>query len=93
MPALVRGRILAANGRTIQGWTTLVDFRSTIPSASVFDEVWADGVMQNHVRAPGRYRLVLARDLSPGRYVVEVAVRDTRGNADRAGFRLDVSDR
>ena len=47
-----------AKGRTIQGWTTLVDFRFTIPSASVFDEVWADGVMQNHVRAPGRYRLV-----------------------------------
>ena len=93
MPALVRGRILDAKGRTIQGWATLVDFRSTIPSASVFDEVWADGVMQNHVRAPGRYRLVLARDLPPGRYVVEVAVRDTRGNADRAHFRLDVSDR
>ena len=93
MPALVRGRILDAKGSTIQGWATLVDFRSTIPSASVFDEVWADGVMQNHVRAPGRYRLVLARDLPPGRYVVEVAVRDTRGNADRARFRLDVSDR
>ena len=93
MPALVRGRILDAKGSTIQGWATLVDFRSMIPSASVFDEVWADGVMQNHVRAPGRYGLVLARDLPPGRYVVEVAVRDTRGNADRAGFRLDVSDR
>jgi hypothetical protein len=93
MPALVRGRIHDAQGRSIQGWTTLVDFRSTIPSASVFDEVWADGVMQNHVRAPGRYRLVLARDLPPGRYVIEVAVRDTRGNAGRARFRLAVSDR
>jgi Peptidase family M23 len=93
MPALVRGRIRDAKGHTIQGWATLVDFRFTIPSASVFDEVWADGVMQNHVRAPGRYRLVLARNLPPGRYVVEVAVRDTRGNADRVGFRLDVSDR
>ena len=93
MPALVRGRILDAKGSTIQGWATLVDFRSTIPSASVFDEVWADGVMQNHVRAPGRYRLVLARDVPPGRYVVEVAVRDARGNADRAHFRLEVSDR
>ena len=49
--------------------------------------------MQNHVRAPGHYRLVLARDLRPGRYIVEVAVSDTRGNAGRARFRLDVSDR
>jgi len=93
MPALVRGHIRDAKGRTIQGWTTLVDFRITIPSAAVFDDVWADGVMQNHVRAPGRYRLVLARDLRPGRYIVEVAVSDTRGNAGRARFRLDVSDR
>ena len=93
MPALVRSRIRDAEGHTIRRWTTLVDFRRTIPSASVFDDVWADGVMQNHVRAPGRYRLVVARDLQPGRYLVEIAVRDTRANVAHARFRLDVNDR
>ena len=65
-------------------WSTAVDFRLTIPPASAFDEVWAPGSTQNHVRAPGTYRVVLSRsvgDLRGGRYLVEVNVRDSRGNA------------
>ena len=83
MPALVRWRVLDVRGDVALGWRTVVDFRLTIPPASAFDRTWALGTTQNHVRAPGRYRLMLARslgELRPGRYVVEVAVRDSRAN-------------
>ena len=81
-PALTRWRLATANGRIVLGWRTVADFRETIPAASEFDRVWAPGTTQNHVRSPGRYRLVLAHELElqAGRYVVEIAVRDTRGN-------------
>jgi hypothetical protein len=81
-PALIRWRLVTAHGRVVLGWRTVADFRETIPPASEFDQVWAPGTTQNHVRSPGRYRVVLARglELSAGRYVVEVAVKDTRGN-------------
>ena len=88
MPAVVRWRLLDRGGRAVSGWNVLVDFRSTIPAASEFDRTWAAGAMQNHVRAPGRYRLLL-RSLEAsairGRQV-EVAVSDTRGNASRRRF-------
>ena len=90
MPSLVRWRLLAASGRPVSGWSTIVDFRLTIPSASAFDSTWAAGATQNHVRAPGRYRLFLARGLDArslrGR-VVEIAVSDSRGNATHIRFR------
>ena len=69
------------------------DFRLTIPPASEFDDRWAPGTMQNHVRAPGRYRVVLSRSLDAlpaGRYVVEIAVSDTRRNAARPRFPLEL---
>ena len=94
MPALVRWRVLDANGQTVLGWRTAVDFRETIPPASAFWKIWAPGTMQNRVRAPGSYRLVLAGDLDslPARAtVVEVAARDTRGNATLARFPLGLS--
>ena len=80
MPALVRWRLLDAEGRVARGWNTAADFRLTIPPASEFDYRWAPGTMQNHVRAPGRYRLVLdafaCSELPPGRYAVVVAASD-----------------
>lgn len=96
MPAVVRCRALDADGRTVLGWRTLVDFRETIPSASEFDRVWATGTTQNHVREPGRFRLIVAsgeelRALSSGRYVVEVVLADTRGNTTRSRFPLSLS--
>jgi hypothetical protein len=93
MPALVRWRILDSHGRAVVGWTTAVDFRLTIPSASAFDDIWASGTTQNHVRAPGHYRLRLGAlaDLPSRSRVVEVAVRDTRGNASVRRFPLDLS--
>lgn len=93
MPALLRWRVLDARGRVVQGWSTAADFRVTIPTASEFDERWAPGTMQNHVRAPGRYRVVLSHSLVPlgtARYV-ELAVSDTRRNGTRARFRFDLS--
>jgi hypothetical protein len=67
----------------------VVDFRLTIPPASAFDDVWATGVTQNHVRAPGRYRLYLARGIdasSARRRVVEVYASDSSGNTSRVRF-------
>jgi hypothetical protein len=46
-----------------------------------------------HTVSPARDAQRAPRNLPPGRYVVEVAVRDTRRNAGRTAFRLDVSDR
>lgn len=84
MPALVRWRLLDSSGRSVVGWRTATDFRTTIPPASEYDDTWAPGTTQNHVRAPGKYRIYLARSvngLRPGTYTVEVAARDTRDNA------------
>jgi hypothetical protein len=95
MPAIVRWRLLGADGRTIVDWRTVVDFRETIPSASEFGRIWAAGTTQNHVRQPGRYRLYLARQgelttLRRGSYIVEVALGDTRGNGTRSQFELEL---
>jgi len=94
MPVLVRWRLLDTKGRSVLGWRTAADFRMTIPPASAFDEVWAPGTMQNHVRAPGRYRIYLSRGLTglrAGKYVVEVAARDTGGNAVVERFALQIA--
>jgi hypothetical protein len=94
MPALVRWRLLDARRHVVVGWSTAADFRLSIPPASEFDERWAPGTMQNHVRAPGRYKVVLSRSLTElraGRYVVEVAVADSRNNGSRATFALRLS--
>ena len=94
MPALVRWRLFDIEARSILGWRTAADFRITIPPASAFDEVWAAGTTQNHVRAPGRYRVYLSRRLSglrAGAYFVDVMARDTRGNVAVERFALEVS--
>jgi hypothetical protein len=90
-PALVRWRLVDSEGRSVLGWKTVVDFRLTIPPASAYEEVWAPGTTQNHVRLPGRYQFYLSRGLPglrAGAYVVEVAARDTRGNATSTRFPL-----
>jgi hypothetical protein len=97
MPAVVRWRLVDRHSKAVVGWTTTVDFRLTIPAASEFDRIWAPGVSQNHVRAPGRFCLTLATTaqlhaIRPGRYTVEVAVRDTRGNGSRSRIPLTLSD-
>jgi hypothetical protein len=96
MPAVVRWRLVGKHGKVVIGWRTAVDFRLTIPEASEFDRIWAHGVSQNHVRAPGRYRLTLAgaselHSLHAGSYMVEIAVSDTRANGSRARVPFELS--
>jgi hypothetical protein len=96
MPAVVRWRLVDRHGKVVIDWRTTVDFRLTIPDASEFDRIWAHGVSQNHVRAPGRYRLILATGfeldhLRPGQYVVEMTAADSRTNASRARIPLTLS--
>jgi hypothetical protein len=92
-PALVKWCLVTSSGEVVRGWRIAVDFRLTIPAAWRYSEVWAPGTTQNHVRLPGRYRLYLSREigLRPGSYVVEVAVRDTRGNASQARALLTIA--
>ncbi len=95
MPALVRWRLLSKDRRPLLPWRNAVDFRQTIPSASEFDSIWADGTTQNHVREPGRYRLHLNRagelsELRRSSYVIEIVALDTRNNTTRAYFPLDL---
>jgi len=97
MPAVVRWRLVDRHGGAVVGWTTTVDFRLTIPAASEFDRIWAPSVSQNHVRAPGRFCLTLATTaqlhaIRTGRYTVEVAVTDSRGNGSRSRIPLTLSD-
>ena len=54
MPVVVRWRIA---GRR---WQTVVDFRTTIPSASAFHAIYARATRQNHANLPGLYRIRLA---------------------------------
>jgi hypothetical protein len=97
MPALVRWRLLTPAGRVVRPWDTLVDFRLTIPSKDEFDTTWAPGVTQNHVRAPGRFRLTLAgadesAALQDGTYLVEIAASDSRGNGFRTRRTIDLGE-
>jgi hypothetical protein len=94
-PALVRWRVVGANRRAVLGWQNAADFRETIPPASDFDRVWAPGTTQNHVRAPGRYRIYLAQGLDglrAGSYTVEVVARDLGGNSASTRFSIVVRD-
>jgi hypothetical protein len=88
MPAVVRWRL---RGPTVSAsaWTTAVDFRLTIPDASLFDARYASGTTQNHPSTVGRYRIYLARGLDlralrNGRYTVEVVAGDGYGHTARA---------
>ena len=94
MPALVHWRLLGP-GVATSGWRTAIDFRRTIPSASSFFVLYADGTRQNHASVQGRYRVHLVRDLDPralpsGRYAVEVVASDGHGNSARSVTRFTV---
>lgn len=92
MPVVVRWRLVRPNGSTMP-WRKVVDFRWTIPPPSTFSSVYAPGTDQNRPNRPGRYRIFLARGwnsaaLPDGRYLLEVAASDTRGNRTR--FRTEI---
>jgi hypothetical protein len=86
-PALVRWR-LVRNAKDIVPWRVVADFRSTLPPASHFAAVYAQGTTQNHPGNAGLYRFVLAAafDTRPhpdGSYRLDVEAADIRGNASR----------
>jgi hypothetical protein len=89
--ALVRWRLV---GRTAGRWTTVADFRWTIPTAGSFGSVYTDATRQNHARLPGLYRLRLGRGLHlAGGLRVQILVADVSGNRSIATFRLGSKDR
>jgi hypothetical protein len=102
MPAVVRWRLRGARG-TVTGWRVAVDFRRTIPSASLFYTVYSRWTTQNFVSIRGRFGVYLAHGLdttrlADGEYAIEVVAADSRGNATRAlkpitvhGGRCDVA--
>ena len=79
-------RPLALRGKTVvQPWRTAIDFRYRIEANSRFWDIYAPGTIENRAGHPGRYRYFLAHgwssaSLPNGRYRLEVAAFDTRGN-------------
>ena len=85
MPSLVRWRVVRPGGGAVTAWATAFDVRLTLPTCR-FEDRYATWTRQNRPWSNGRYRVLLARRfdvgrLAPGRYAVEIAVSDTRGNA------------
>ena len=84
-PALIRWRILRADGQPATGWKTAVDFRFALLPNSLFNLVYAPGTKPNHANRPGRYVFYLAAGwssakLPDGSYRLAVGAWDTRGN-------------
>jgi peptidase M23-like protein len=85
-PALVRWRLLRANGRAVTRWRTAVDFRFALKPSSLFNLIYAPGTRQNRANRPGRYVFYLkagwsSATLPNGDYRLKVGVWDTRGNS------------
>ena len=77
MPVVVRWRVASEN------WRTVVDFRTTIPSASAFHAIYSRATRQNHANLPGLYRIRLASGSAAARVRgrdVDVEVLDAGGN-------------
>jgi hypothetical protein len=88
-PALLRWRLERAGvaGR----WQTAADFRTHMLDARLFHSIYASPTAQNHKGKAGLYCFFLSHAWKPadGRYRIEVAATDTRGN--RAIGRLEVT--
>ncbi len=92
-PAALKWSLSTLEGRTVVRTVTAVDFRSGLPTGSLWS-VYARGTYQNrapivpryHKKLPGRYLFVLTRlldtrRLRDGLYVVTVTAVDAAGNA------------
>jgi hypothetical protein len=96
MPAYIRWRIVSDAGGVVTAWATAIDFRTTLPPASVFGAIFAPATRQNHAHRPGSYPVYLTRGwqtagLRDGGYRVEVIAGDVRGNETRAVFTVVVA--
>ena len=92
-PAQIRWRLIGSSG-ALSRWQTAVDFSGRLP-AGPFDALYGRWTRQNHPWSRGRYRFLLSRNwdsrlLSDGRYRLEVAALDTRGNVGRGAFSVQV---
>ena len=103
VPALVRWTMSRLNGTVVVPWTTVADFRETVPPNSQFWAVYARGTYQNAPRfgneqyasMPGRFLFLLAgnydtRSLANGVYIVSVLVADGHGHHANATQRISV---
>jgi hypothetical protein len=84
-PALIRWRIVRADGEPATRWKTAVDFRFALLPNGLFNLVYAPGTKQNHANRPGRYVFYLdegwsSAKLPNGSYRLVVGAWDTRGN-------------
>lgn len=93
-PALVKWRIVAADGSVVRPWQVAADFRHTEPPNRDFWKVYGAGTYQNFpvfgdhyfYRRPGRYIFNLTKErldtklLRNGDYVVAVKAADVCGN-------------
>jgi hypothetical protein len=104
VPALVQWTMEKLNGgAAVVPWTTVADFRSTVPANSQFWNVYARGTYQNAPRfgreqyasIPGRFLFLLAgnydtRSIPNGVYIISVLVADGHGHKDVATQRISV---
>jgi Peptidase family M23 len=84
-PALVRWRIVRADGQPATRWKTAVDFRFALLPNGLFNLVYAPGTKPNRANRPGRYVFYLeegwsSAKLRNGSYRLVVGAWDTRGN-------------
>ena len=94
-PALLRWRILR-DGRTVVPWHTGHDFRTAVLSTPLFGSIYAKGTRANHAGHPGYFSFYLAHgfrtsSLANGRYRLEVAASDVRGNTGLSFFSIAVA--
>lgn len=88
-PALVEWRV-RRRGVTPSGWSTAVDFRTTLPRCS-FESVYGYGTSQNYASTIGDYRFILTHDWhGSGSYLLEVRVTDTSGNFATRSLAFDL---
>ena len=97
-PALLRWRLTTASGRVVRPWRSEIDHRLTIPSDDRYSTQYGRWTRQNKRNRPGRYRFVLhagwdSRTVADGRYVIEVAATDLRGNSGVARFPIRIANR
>jgi Peptidase family M23 len=84
-PALIRWRIVRADGSPATKWKTAVDFRFALLPDGLFTLVYAPGTKQNRATRPGRYVFYLDEgwssvQLPNGSYRLSVGAWDVRGN-------------
>ena len=95
-PALLRWRIVRADGQPATHWKTAVDFRFALLPDGLFNLVYAAGTKPNRANRPGRYVFYLdegwsSATLPDGSYRLVVGAWDTRGNGGYGSLQLTIA--